>query len=330
MNHHIPNACNQNKNSKNLILQPQPKLFMQTILGATGPIGTELAKELIRYTDKIRLVSRNPKKVNATDILLPADLTKAEDVDKAIAGSQIVYLTVGFEYNIKVWKRTWPALMRNVIEACKKYNCKLVFFDNVYMYDRDFLSDMTEETPVRPTSKKGEIRAEIAELLLSETKKGSLTALIARSADFLGPNNSVLIETVYKNFKKGKKANWFADANKVHNFTFYSDAAKGTAILGNSPEAYNQVWHLPTDKIRLTGKQWIELFARQVNVKPAYMVVPAWLAGILGLFVPIMKELKEMMYQYDRDYFFNSSKFEKAFNYKPIAPEEAVRIMCEL
>lgn len=302
---------------------------MQTILGSTSPIGTELAKQLSQYTDKIRLVSRNPKKVNVTDFLLAADLTKREDVDKAIAGSEIVYLVVGFEYKLNVWKGTWPALMENVIEACKKYNSKLVFFDNVYMYDRDFLSDMTEETPVRPTSKKGEIRAQIAERLLDETRKGNLTALIARSADFLGPNNSVLIETIYKNFKKGRKANWFADVNKVHNFTFYTDAAKGTAILGNTPSAYNQVWHLPTDKTKLTAKQWIELFARQMNVEPRYMVVPGWLVGIMGIFVPMLKELKEMMYQYDRDYFFNSSKFESTFNYKPVTPEEGVKMMVQ-
>lgn len=302
---------------------------MQTILGATGPIGTELAKQLVHYTDKIRLVSRNPKKVNTSDMLLTADLTQAEDVDKAIAGSEIVYLVVGFEYKTGVWKKTWPALMENVIAACKKYGSKLVFFDNIYMYDRDFLSDMTEETPIRPTSRKGEIRAQIAQRLLDEVRKGSLTALVARSADFLGPNNSVLIETVYKNFRKGKKANWFADANKVHNFTFYTDAAKGTAILGNTPFAFNQVWHLPTDKTKLTGKEWIELFAKQMNVKPSYIVVSAWLAGIIGLFVPMLKELKEMMYQYDRDYFLNSSKFDKTFNYTPITPEEAVRIMVQ-
>jgi nucleoside-diphosphate-sugar epimerase len=302
---------------------------MQTILGSSGSIGTELAKQLKNYTDEIRLVSRNPKKVNPTDMLLAADVTKAEDVDKAVMGSQIVYLTVGFEYKLEVWKRSWPAVMQNVIKACKKYNSKLVFFDNIYMYDRDFLSDMTEETPVRPTSKKGEIRAEIAELLMAETRSGNLTALIARSADFLGPSNSVLIETVYNNFKKGKSANWFANVNKVHNFTFYTDAAKGTAMLGNAPEAYNQVWHLPTDSTRLTGKQWIELFAKQMNVKPSYMVVPAWLAGIMGIFMPMLKELKEMIYQYDRDYFFNSSKFNKAFNYKPVTPEEGVRIMVE-
>jgi nucleoside-diphosphate-sugar epimerase len=302
---------------------------MQTILGSTGPIGTELARQLTNYTDQIKLVSRNPKKVNAGDFLVSADLTKSVDVESAIAGSEIVYLTVGFEYKISVWKRIWPPLMENVIAACKKYNCKLVFFDNVYMYDRNFLFDMTEDTPIRPTSEKGEIRASIAERLLNEARSGNLTALIARSADFLGPTNSVLIEAVYNNLKKGKKANWFADANKVHNFTFYKDAAKGTAILGNTNEAYNQVWHLPTDKTRLTGKQWLELFAQQMQVKPAYMTVPIWLVNIMGLFVPLLKELKEMMYQYDRDYFFNSSKFEKAFNYTPIPPAEAVRIMID-
>ena len=81
-------------------------------------------------------------------------------------------------------------------------------------------------------------------------------ALIARSADFYGPDieNSILMETVYKNLKKGKKASWFADADKKHSFTYTPDAAKATALLGNTPDAYNQIWHLPTDKNTLTGK----------------------------------------------------------------------------
>lgn len=46
-------------------------MTMQTILGAGGAIGIDLAKELLAYTDKIRLVSRNPVKVNAGDELFP-------------------------------------------------------------------------------------------------------------------------------------------------------------------------------------------------------------------------------------------------------------------
>src|SRR3712207_252090 len=109
---------------------------MQTILGSGGSIGHELAQELTKYTNQIRLVSRNPKRVNANDELFAADLSDKSQVDKAVAGSEIVYVTVGFEYDTKVWREKWPALMKNVIEACKKYKAKLVFFDNVYMYDR--------------------------------------------------------------------------------------------------------------------------------------------------------------------------------------------------
>lgn len=302
---------------------------MQTILGAGGSIGNELAKALTAYTDKIRLVSRNPNKVNDTDELFPADLTDGAQVDRAVQGSEVVYLVAGLEYSTSVWQAKWPPIMDNVLAACKKHGAKLVFFDNIYMYDRDYLRHMTEETPVRPTSRKGEIRAQIAQALLTEVKNGKLTALIARSADFLGPKNSVIVELVYKNLVKGKAANWFADVNKSHSFTDVVDAAKGTALLGNTPDAFNQVWHLPTDKTVLTGKQWIELFARELKVKPEYSVLPVWLLGVLGIFVPIMKELKEMAYQYDRDYFFDSSKFEKRFSYKPVSPEEAIKRVVE-
>lgn len=298
---------------------------MQTILGAGGAIGHELAGALSHFTQNIRLVSRNPQKVNPNDSLFPADLTQTDQVDKAVEGSTIVYLTVGFEYNIKVWRNQWPKLMRNVIEACKKHNAKLVFFDNVYMYDPDHMGQMTEETPIKPVSKKGKIRAEIAEMLLSEVKAGKLTALIARAADFYGLKNSILIEMGLKNLQNGKKVDWMADAHKIHTFTYSPDAAKATALLGNTPEAYHQVWHLPTDKTPLTGKQWVELMAGELKVAPKYRVLPVWLMGLLGIFVPIMKEFREMAYQYDRDYFFDSSKFEKRFDYKPITPQQGIK-----
>lgn len=298
---------------------------MQTILGANGVIGKGLARELITYTSDIRLVSRNPRAVNPGDQLMAADLTNAEQVDRAVAGSDVVYLTVGLEYNIKVWKKQWPVITRNVIDSCKKNGAKLVFFDNVYMYDRDFLGNMTEDIPVRPTSKKGEVRAQIEAMVKKEIKSGNLTALIARSADFIGPGNSGLVEMVYKNFIKGKKANWFSKTDKIHSFTNTIDAARGTAKLGNAPDAFGEVWHLPTSDARLTGKEWIGLFAKEMKVEPKISALPDWMLGLLGLFVPVLGELKEMTYQYDRDYFFNSSKFNKRFNYTPITPEEGVK-----
>ena len=299
----------------------------QTILGANGTIGSILAKELTKYTSHIRLVSRSPKKVNPTDELFPADLSDSAMVEKAVAGSAIVYLLVGLDYNIKTWQEKWPKLMRATIDACIKHNAKLVFFDNVYLYDVKAIPHMTEESPVNPPSKKGAVRREIAEMLMREVKSGKLTALIARAADFYGPDNekSFLIEVVYKNLKKGKKANWFIDADKKHSFTYTPDAARATALLANTPDAYNQVWHLPTDRNALTGRQMAELFMKEMKVQKGTSAMPMWLIKTVGLFIPFMREMPEMIYQYDRDYFFDSSKFEKRFGIQPTSYQQGVK-----
>lgn len=300
---------------------------MQTILGANGTIGGVLAKELIRYTSRIRLVSRKPRKVNASDELFAADLSDPQMVEKAIAGSDVVYLLVGFDYNINVWRRRWPKLMRATLDACIKHKAKLVFFDNVYLYDVGAIPHMTEESPANPPSEKGKVRKQIADMLLQEVNSGRISALIARAADFYGPHNekSFLIEVVYKNLKKGKRPNWFIDADKKHSFTFTPDAARAVALLGNTPDVWNQVWHLPTAQPPLTGRQISQLFAKEMNRKADVSVLPMWLIRLIGLFVPFMREMPEMMYQYDRDYVFDSSKFEKRFGIQPTSYADGVR-----
>lgn len=301
---------------------------MQVILGSGGAIGTELAKALPQYTSDIRLVSRNPKKVNDTDHLFPGDLTDAASVREAVAGADVAYLTVGLPYDTKTWQATWPVVMTNTINACKEHSTKLVFFDNVYMYDPQYIPHMTEETPINPSSKKGAVRRQIADQLLEEAKAGNLMALIARAADFYGPpqySNQVLTEIVYKNLKKGKKANWLGSVQYKHAFTYTPDAGKATALLGNTEDAYGQVWHLPTAHDPFTAKEWIEAFARELNVAPKYQVAGKTLVKMLGWFNPVMREMHEMLYQYDRDYVFDSSKFNQCFDLEPTSYKEGIR-----
>src|SRR5690606_9268981 len=117
---------------------------------------------------------------------------------------------------------------------------------------------------VNPVSKKGMVRAELSKMIMEEVETGRLKALIARSADFYGPGikkTSVLTETVITSLSKGKTAYWLGRSDMKHAFTYTPDAGKATAILGNTPEAYGQVWHLPTAPNPLTGKQWVEAFA---------------------------------------------------------------------
>lgn len=298
---------------------------MQVILGSTGIIGRILAKELVKYTAAIRLVSRNPKKVNETDEVVKADLKIYEEVLNAVKGTDIVYLTAGLKYDIKVWQNDWPLIMKNVIEACKASGSKLVFFDNVYAYGR-VNGWMTEETPYRPVSKKGEVRKQIAQMLMNEAKKGTVKAMIVRAADFYGMGTlSVITETVFKNYASGKSAQWLISDKYRHSFTYAADAAKATALLGNTDSAYNQVWHLPTDSNVLTGKEIISLIAKEFGVKPKYMNVPKWLLRIIGLFNANIRGSIEMLYQNDSDYLFSSEKFEKTFGIKPIAYADGIK-----
>lgn len=291
---------------------------MQTILGAGGAIGIPLAKELPKYTDKIRLSGRHPIKVNSSDELFQADLRDLKQTMEAVKGSDVVYLTAGLKYDTQVWQKEWPEVMNNVITACSEHNSKLVFLDNVYMYGR-VEGWMTEETPFNPVSKKGEVRAKTASRLIDAYKKKEVTAAILRAADFYGPDNrgSVLNMLVLDRMKVGQKANWLVDAHRLHTYTYTPDAAKAMALIGNTPDAFNQTWHAPSDMDVLTGEGYIKIAADFLEVSPKYTVLKKWQMQLAGLFNPVIRETLEMLYQNEYDYLFDSRKFEGRFKIKP-------------
>lgn len=299
---------------------------MQTILGGGGAIGTPLALELKKYTDKIRIVSRNAKKVNPTDVTLNADLTNREQTLNAIKGSEVVYLVAGLKYTSKIWREQWPGLFESVLEGCKREGAKLVFFDNVYPYGK-VDGPMTEETPINPCSKKGEIRAKLDLMLIEEYKNGNIQGVIVRSADFygLGVSTSALNLLVIDNMLKGKKANWLNNPKALHTFTYTPDAAYATALIGNTPNAYNQVWHAPSQSDPITGEEVVKIAAEFIGVEPKIQVLGNGMLFMAGLFNSTIMSMIEMSYQFKYDYLFNSDKFKKAFNYTPTTYRNGIK-----
>jgi len=180
-----------------------------TILGAGGAIGNELVKLIAKDRRPFRLVGRNPQMAAGAAEVYPADLSDTNQTIAAVKGSTIVFLLVGLKYDHRIWADTWPRIMSNTIEACKRAGSALVFFDNVYMYGK-VNGMMTEDTPFNPSSKKGEIRARIATSLTNEWKTGALKGMIARSADFYGPDtrNSVPNLLVFEPLSKNQQASW--------------------------------------------------------------------------------------------------------------------------
>ena len=299
---------------------------MHTILGANGVIANGIVKELRDKGQKIRLVSRNPSKINDTDELFPADLLNEEQVMNAVKGSDVVYLTAGLSYRTKIWQEQWPVLMQNVINACKEHKAKLLFFDNVYSYGL-VKGWMTEDTPLNPVSKKGEVRAKLTGMLIQEMQNG-LPVIIARAADFYGLTSplSVMNALVFEKLAKGRKPMLLAKANTRHSLTYIPDAGKATAMLGMSDTTWNQVWHIPTASNPLTGRQIVVTAAEIAGAKSKkHQLMPKWMMRLAGIFVPVLAESVEMMYQNEYDYLFDSSKFNKAFHFEPTSYLQGIK-----
>jgi nucleoside-diphosphate-sugar epimerase len=186
---------------------------------------------------------------------------------------------------------------------------------------------MTEETPYQATTRKGEVRIAIAEMMMDEVKRGNLTGMIVRAADFYGPGtmNSFVNLMVIQNLKQGKKAQWMISDEFKHSFTYTPDAGKATALLGNAPTAFNQVWHLPADMNVLSGKEFIALVAKEAGVEPKTKILPKWMIKLGGMTNPVIRETVEMLYQNDSDYLFDCHKFNRAFDFRATSYADGIK-----
>ncbi len=295
------------------------------ILGAGGSIGNALANELIKSKEKVRLVSRRKISMIGAESF-QADISVFSETLNAVQNADLVYLCVGLPYNSEIWRVMWPKIMKNSIDACKSVNAKLIFFDNAYMYGKS--AKMTESSAYNPCSIKGEIRANLAIMLEDEIKNKNIKALIARSADLYGPyalQTSFPYFMVFEKMLNGKKANWLVDDEKPHTFSYTLDCAKALTLLSKDDECFQQVWHLPSYNPALTGKEFIRLTAKELNVPAEYTIMKKWFIHMGGIFNKSVSEVYEMLYQNENEYYFDSTKFNEYFNYKPTTYEAGIK-----
>ena len=303
---------------------------MITILGAGGSVSDEIVKLLAARGEAFRVVSRRGTGAQGAAEAVAADLGDKEQTARAVAGSSVVLLLAGLKYDHKLWAQMWPRIMTNTIEACKRAGAKLVFFDNVYMYGR-VRGAMTEETPFHPTSRKGEVRAKVATDLMNEWKSGTIMGMIARAADFYGPGakNGIPNVLVFEPMSKGQTPMCLASDVLPHSYTYVPDAARALMTLVESETAWNQTWHMPTTGEPPTGREFIEMAAKEMGLSPKYRVLSRRMVRVFGWFKPMVGEVREMMYQNDWPYLFDSSKFARAFGFAGTPYVEGIRATAE-
>lgn len=288
------------------------------VLGGNGIAGQETIKALRARGLNVSSVGRRPSSLTGVTSEF-ADLLIAADVDRVMEGKEVAYFTVGLPYSAKVWAEQWPVMLKNVADAAVRNDTHLVYLDNVYAYG-EVAGPMTEETPLNPVSKKGEVRENAARMLAAAREHRGLRVTIARSADFYGPGaatspiNGYLIDRV----AQGKTGQWMIDSSKPHSLTYTPDLGAGLALLGVEPAAINRTWHLPTGPA-LTGRDYAELVSG-----PGAKVqdLKLWFMRVGSLFNSGARESLEMAYQYNKPYVFDSSLFETTFGVAPTSYAE--------
>ncbi|MFT3814241.1 MAG: NAD-dependent epimerase/dehydratase family protein [Acidovorax sp.] len=288
---------------------------MQTILGANGQIAMELAKELRRnYTGDLRLVSRTPRKVDAADVLVPANLLDARQTAEAVKGSSVVYFTAGLPPDTQLWEAQFPTMLKNALDACRAAGARFAYFDNTYMYPQDDRLQ-TEDTPFAPVGRKGKVRAAMASMVLEEMARGEMPVLIGRAPEFYGPGKtqSFTNALVIEKLQAGKKPLVPVRDDTRRTLIWTPDASRALAALGNAPDAFGQTWHLPCCDDRPTYKEFVAMACEVFGREPAYTVIGPWVLAAAGLFSKQVGEIKELLPRYGQDNLFDSAKFKRRF-----------------
>lgn len=306
------------------------KQELHVVLGGSGAIGTAVIKALQEKGKSVRAVERK-KQVKGVETVF-ADLLNLQDCQKSIKGATHVYLCVGLPYSSKIWLKDWPRLMQVVIEACSLEDAKLIFLDNIYMYGPAPLQvPITEEHPQDTTTKKGIARKKTANLLIEAIESKKIKALIGRSADFYGPNavNSNLYIKFIENILKNQNPQFLGKKGFKHTFSYSLDNGRALVELALDESAYGEVWHLPVGK-PITIDEVVEIINKILNSNFKVSYLPRPLLNLISLMIPIIKEAKEMIYQFDSEYLLSDRKFFNKFpNFKVTEYETGLNEMLE-
>lgn len=304
------------------------KSQLHTVLGANGATGIGIIKELKIKKLPIRAVSRSQKPLDGLEAM-QADLLNPQATRDAIKGSGYVYLAIGLPYSSKIWKEQWPVIMTNVIEACSEHDAKLIFLDNMYMYEHPLPVPFDENRSQATRTVKGKIRKEIVLQLLDAISSGKIEGVIGRATDFYGSyaNNSLFHISFLERMLDGKNPQLLVKPDILHTYANTTDNGRALVELALDNSTHGQVWHLPVGE-PITFHEILEICNRVLGGDFKLSVIATPIRKILMLFMQPLRELEEMRYQFDQPYVMSWEKFRKHFpNFKVTTYEDGIRDM---
>ena len=304
------------------------------IVGA-GPIGSGIARLLVSQGKSVRMITRSGSGPVIEGVeRIAADASDAVRMSELTADSVVIYNCANPQYHR--WPTDWPPIAGSLLNAAERSGAVLVTIANLYVYgpateslgvpayDRDH--PMTEQTPLAAVGTKGRVRRRMWLDALALHEAGRIRAAEIRSSDYIGPDaQSVIGDRVIDPLLRGK-AVWIPGrTDRLHTLTFTGDVARLAVAVAAEPEAHGRVWHTPSNEAR-TARQTLDDLARLAGApQPNIRTIPDAGLAAVGLFSPMMRELRETNYQRNYDFVMDSSAAERAFGLAPTPWDTVLR-----
>jgi|WetSurMetagenome_2_1015567.scaffolds.fasta_scaffold153470_2 nucleoside-diphosphate-sugar epimerase len=299
---------------------------LHVVYGA-GPLGRSVIEELVRRGKSVRVVSRSGKMAEAPQgvELVAGDLYDAAAVRRLTQGAAAAYQCSQPHY--WEWPQKFPPLQASIIEGLTGTNTRLVIGENTYMYGDTDGKPLTEDLPYAATTRKGKVRAAMSEAALAAHRAGKVQVTMGRGSDFFGPwaVDSGFGGRVFYPALAGKGASFGGKLDLPHTATYIRDFGVALVILGERDEALGQAWHVPSDRPQITQRQLAELIYRETGQPVKASGVSKLMMTMAGLFIPGARETVEMMYEFEKPFVVDSSKFERTFGVAATPIADAIK-----
>jgi nucleoside-diphosphate-sugar epimerase len=299
---------------------------LHVIFGA-GPVGQAVARELVGHGQAVKIINRGGRRPGSVPDSVSVSAGDVFDVDTAkelAKGAAVVYQCTNPPYD--KWPEQFPILQAHTLEAAASAGAKFIVADNLYMYGDTHGQPIREDLPYGAQTKKGKVRAQMAEALMAAHRAGKVRVATARASDFYGSGvlASAAGERMFGFAVQGKTASVTGNLDAPHTYTYIGDFGRALVLLGECDEALGKVWHVPNAET-LTTRQFVTLIFDELGRPARVSSVSKPMMRLAGLFIPGARETVEMMYEFEKPFVVDSSKFTQTFGLPGTPIREGIR-----
>ena len=299
------------------------------VIFGTGALGKWTARELIKLGKQVRFISHSGK----ADPRLPkgVEVVKGDAYDtkhniEITKDASAVYQCAQPQYH--EWAEKFPPMQKAILDAASANGAKFIVGDNLYMYGDTNGQHIREDMPYQSHTKKGKVRGEMSTTVMQAHRAGKVRAAIGRASNFFGPDDKAVTSFAIRPALENKTINLLGRMDQLHTFSYAADFGKLLATLGTREEALGQIWFTPSPA-PVTQTELVRIMEDELGRKVKIMAAGKMMVSTLGLFMPVLRESVEMLYEWEKPFIMDSSKAQKAFGLQPTSLKDSMHATIE-